>query len=379
MIATRVLVCSVAATCVLYLAACVAEKWSWIPEICTNGRDDDGDGAVDCYDPDCRGFHSCCRSCCDYNCVCDYGESSWCPDCLPCSLNGAPVHEYIVAEMIQPTTAAEARTLGADLDGDGDIDNKLGQINSLFPWAETINEGIASQIRNGTIILLARLAVDRWPSDDYVGVQLLPGDTDPTRDATEDNLTSTGHARVAPDADQTLVVCGELMAGYLATCPGTLEVPFVIFGVPVTLPLERAALVSEGIVDAYGWADVMIGGAISRDTMQTDLLPALIERWNEDILEDPGGSTWGFIRNSIDCACDDSIEGCENAVNGQGECECWSEDPTDGTAPLTVTEMMCNALLATALRPDVDTDGDMVPDLLSVGMKVNAVPVTIDD
>jgi hypothetical protein len=158
-----------------------------------------------------------------------------------------------------------------------------------------------------------------------------------------------------------------------------LEVPFVILGVPVTLPLERAELVSEGIADAHGWADVMIGGAISRDTLQNILLPALIQRWNEDILDDPGGSTWGFMRYSVDCGCDDSIEGCENVVNGQGECECWSEDPTDGTTPLTVTELMCNSLLATALRPDVDTDGDMVPDILSLGVKISAVPVTIDN
>ena len=36
-------------------------------------------------------------------------------------------------------------------------------------------------------------------------------------------------------------------------------------------------------------------------------------------------------------------------------------------------------LLATALRPDVDIDGDQIPDLLSVGIKFSAIPVTIDN
>jgi hypothetical protein len=35
--------------------------------------------------------------------------------------------------------------------------------------------------------------------------------------------------------------------------------------------------------------------------------------------------------------------------------------------------------MATALRPDVDLDGDLVPDHLSVGYRITGVPVIIDN
>ena len=42
--------------------------------------------------------------------------------------------------------------------------------------------------------------------------------------------------------------------------------------------------------------------------------------------------------------------------------------------------MQCNALLSSALSPDVDSDGDGEDDLLSLGLRVAAaVPVTIVD
>ena len=60
-------------------------------------------------------------------------------------------------------------------------------------------------------------------------------------------------------------------------------------------------------------------------------------------------------------------------MQGQGECDNTLDPPV-----ITETELRCNALLNSALAPDVDSDGDGEFDLLSLGFRIiSAVPVTI--
>ncbi len=70
------------------------------PEDCTNGIDDDGDGLVDCHDPDCAGFPTCagvevCGDCIDNDGdgLTDYDD----PDCC-----GAPTPLVVGRLMLQP-------------------------------------------------------------------------------------------------------------------------------------------------------------------------------------------------------------------------------------------------------------------------------------
>jgi hypothetical protein len=64
-------------------------------EICDNGIDDDGDGAVDCADSDCSGDPACQTGACNNDGVCDPGE-----DCLSCAndcagvTSGKPANRY---------------------------------------------------------------------------------------------------------------------------------------------------------------------------------------------------------------------------------------------------------------------------------------------
>jgi uncharacterized repeat protein (TIGR01451 family) len=68
---------------------------SGVPEICDNGIDDDGDGAVDCADSDCSGDPACQTGACNNDGVCDPGE-----DCLSCAndcagvTSGKPANRY---------------------------------------------------------------------------------------------------------------------------------------------------------------------------------------------------------------------------------------------------------------------------------------------
>ena len=316
---------------------------------------------------------------CNLNGECDSGEDClWCQDCcVVCSLSDGDEYDYIMDELYIPTNATEARSIGVDIDGDGDIDNKLGQIMSLIPADEDPNVAIAENIAEGDIIILGRLVVDAgFPAtDEAMAFQIFQGDTD-SGDATEDNLTGTGSALIDPSADRSLHLCGTITGNYLEAGPSQITITMSLAGINLDITLDRAQAISEGTVDADGWEDVMIGGGISQDTMVTNLLPAIVDWLNGDIRDDPDGSVWEFVRDSVDCACDNTIEGCEQVVNQEGECVCWTP-PDDPADPVSVTELMCNALLATALRPDVDIDGDQVPDLLSLGIRVSAISITI--
>lgn len=64
------------------------------PEQCTDGVDNDGDGLVDCADPDCSADPSCQVSTCNNNGICEAGEN--CNNCGDCAgvTGGRPSNRY---------------------------------------------------------------------------------------------------------------------------------------------------------------------------------------------------------------------------------------------------------------------------------------------
>ena len=292
-----------------------------------------------------------------------------------CSLTDGDNYDYIVTELVVPTNSSESKNIGVDLDGDGVIDNKLGQIIGTVAGNQTdVNASIQKAIDNGSFILFGRLVVNTWPTDTSVAAQLFPGSTD-SGDATEDNLTGSGCAVISPSADTNLHLCGTLTQGYLDAGPDDLQVSFTFGGQNLTVTLERASAKSEQPITENEWKDVQVGGGISKDSIDNELLPVLAQWLNDEVKKNPDGSIADFVKNSIDGQCSNNIEGCENVTPGQGECAEWDDNPDHDV--VTVTELKCNSTLASALKPDVDFDGDGEADHLSLGLKLSAVKVTI--
>ena len=50
-----------------------------------------------------------------------------------------------------------------------------------------------------------------------------------------------------------------------------------------------------GTVDASGWTEVMVGGGISRETMENELLPTLVDYLNDEIVNDPDDEAFGYF------------------------------------------------------------------------------------
>lgn len=310
---------------------------------------------------------------CNNDGVCDEGENVlWCADCeISCDLNEGQNYDYIVSELVLPSGSGDA--IGVDLDGDMTIDNKLGQIMGLIPESETSpNEAIAASIQNGDIIMLGRLVVSDWELDESMAVQIFQGDT---TDATEDNLTGSGEVPIDPSADRDIYLCGELVQGYVTAGPAQVVISLSFEDMVLDITLERAQVIAEEQpMTETDWTDVMIGGGISKEALDNELIPALVDWLNAETVADPEGGVGEFVLGSLDANCSSSVEGCESVVNEEGECAAW-----DGVSetPLSVTELRCSSVLATALKPDVDSDGDGENDLLSLGVMVSAISVTI--
>ncbi len=347
-------------------------------EICDSGLDDDGDGWTDCEDPDCADewFCNAVQPCNDDGICNTFEHPFWCDDCCPdARLNEGDVYEYILSEIIVPTTVEQSQEIGVDLNYDGKIDNGLSRLFIMFPTdtGDSLNNDVHEAMVNGDYIVLSRMYVSSWPSDEASAVQVFQGSS--TYDATEDNFTGEGTTHAHPNAERTKYLKGELQDGMLETCPGTIRFPFYLESVIMNLRLEKARFVSTGPLTEYGWEEVMIGGGLNRQTIDNNILPTMLVTLNRRALANPTSTLGNFVFTMMDAKCNTDIPGCEHVVNGEGECSPWSGDPND--PPLTITELKCNTFLQELLKPDIDSNGDGEKDLLSMGFKVKAIRISI--
>ncbi len=322
---------------------------------------------------------------CNYDGVCDPGEYRYsCEDCYyTCSGNTGYVHDVIVSEIFLPTSSIEEGENGIDLDGDGDMDNKLGQLINVLAANGLdldLNQLLNDEIATGRLLLLGRIR-DSEQSNAFENVGLYRGeiyDATPVFEG-DDSVT------FAPDADTNLFTCGEWIAPVLETSPSIFRISFPFPGVgelSLTLSSFQIRTVSDpdnvyfdtSAVTEAGWTDVMVGGGLSPDAVQRELIPFLTLYIANLMTRDASAAE--SLATTFDGNCVVSeIPGCEAVVSGEGECE---RDTSVDPPVITETEVRCNDLLTSALAPDVDTDGDGENDLLSMGFRISsAVPVTI--
>jgi hypothetical protein len=280
-------------------------------------------------------------------------------------------HTYVIDSVAVPTTAEQATSLGRDLDGDGTIDNQLGNILSAL--AETaggdldIQAAIDTSIDDGSILLLADIQSTALDNAANAGFAIYLGETatpDPCTDP-EDPTTCRQHLQgdgtFTLDGSTQGRVGGNIVGGRFSnSVPGELAIAISFQGAAVNLNLIQARAEVNGIA-AGEFGDSILAGAVPDEDIQGEVIPAVAEQVASIIAEDCG------------------------QPKGVGDCMCLAgetgetllgifDDNMDCQVPLE--EFRADTLITTLLRPDVDTDGDEEPDALSVGVGATGISGT---
>jgi hypothetical protein len=282
-------------------------------------------------------------------------------------------HTYVASSLNLPENAAEAMMLGLDIDEkpmDG-VDNQLGMvlgsIGTLAPDLD-LQASVDGEIAEGGIILLANVKTVDLANARGVGFYVYLG-TNPMPAACLDendtvcgrHLDGTGRFDIDPGGPTDAALAGRLMSGTFTGGPGNVVLQVSLGGgLPIDLPLQRAKASITGI-SATGWTSGKIGGAISQDDLNTNVVPAI-------------GNT---VRTSFDETCDVGGTppdcGCVEGETGETLRGLFDKPPTQDC---TISDAEVMAVVSGFLTPDIDLSGDGTPDALSLGIGVEAVAAT---
>ncbi|HRK96825.1 MAG TPA: hypothetical protein PK694_10935 [Rhodospirillales bacterium] len=285
-------------------------------------------------------------------------------------------HTFVAASLNLPENAAEAMMLGLDIDNkpnDG-VDNQLGMvlgsIGALAPDLD-LQTAVDEQVDQGEIILLANVKATDLTNASGVGFIVYLGDNpnpaacmDANDTVCRRHLAGGASFSIAAGSPTDASIAGRIVNGKFTGGPGTVNLQIALAGgQPIDLPLQRAKA-EVNAVSATGWMTGKIGGAISQDDINTNVIPAI-------------GNT---VRTSFDDTCDTNTQGgtmanmCNCQAGETGETLRGLFDKTPYDCNITDAEVM--AVVSGFLTPDIDLDGDGTNDALSLGIGVSAVAAT---
>lgn len=274
---------------------------------------------------------------------------------------------FVVSGLNLPENAAEAQELGLDIDGkandgkDNQLGQVLGSIGALAPDLD-LQTSVDGEIATGDIILLATIKAVDLVDAGGVGLYVYLGEnpnppacTDANDTVCGKHLTGTASFDVAEDTDASLA--GRLTNGNYTGGPGNVTLQVSLGGgLPISLPLQKARAQINGIT-AAGFTSGIIGGAISQEDIDSEVVPAIAET----------------VRSSFDETCDVGGTppdcGCVAGETGETLKGLFDKTPAD----CTITDEEVQAVVSGFLTPDIDLSGDGTNDALSLGIGVDAV------
>jgi hypothetical protein len=293
---------------------------------------------------------------------------------------GAYVH-FASDTINVPSTPAESTQFGLNIDGDsqGHVDNALGgllaalSMNGLDAQA-SLNESIAA----GKLVLLHSIRSDdaTLMADDSVGWRVYIGDKHETPAPPVFDGTDT--FTVDATSQQDSFVVGSLTAGQFNGGPGTVSIQISLAGSdPLRLDLIGARI--KATVTPTGVTTGVLGGAVTNDDIQNNILPAVVPLVNSAILTNDGVDGALVMCPANPCpptnvkgeavTCDTDRGLCLSA-SSKNVLNLLDADK-DGT--VTLAEIQSNSIVSSLLAPDVDMDKNGTKESLSVGIGFTTV------
>lgn len=270
-----------------------------------------------------------------------------------------PIKDFVVDNMYLPVTKTDAKKYGLDLNGDGKVDNALGDILAgvfqLVPGGYDFQYDLAIAINSGALLTLLRVQAKDYTNDPLAMIKLWSAKpesccTDPRElvqcQAQAKTTCFNGAYSFEPlPAAPLCMTAGPIQSGAFVFGPGLLKIQLTLMGSPVlTLTLKKGII--KGKIVNNQIIDGVIAGALPKQDVDNVIIPAVAKVLN-DLINDP----------SLDATYKEYV---------------LKLFDTDGDGILSITEVATNILVQSLVGGDVDVDYDNVKEL-SVGLGFTAV------
>ncbi len=282
---------------------------------------------------------------------------------LPDSGEPVPGHyHYVISRQVWPTSVNEARADAFDVDGNGQLDNELGQVMaSLVTQGFDVQTPTDQALARGATITLADLGADDLTTSQAATFTLYQGsDASPAPCSSPADTTCGHHLQgnasfsvTASPRDTPLD--GAIAAGQLTAGPGHLTVGLTVFGTSaITLLGARAKLTPT----AGGIMTGILGGAISITDRDGKIYPAMASAFATQIAHDCTA-----LQSPPQCGCTANSSGATLLMLLDANHDCV----------VTTMEIHDNSLMMNLFAPDVTVENQQA---ISIGFAFTAVDAT---
>ncbi len=296
-------------------------------------------------------------------------------------------YHFVMDSATVPANSAQARMDGLDLNGDGTVDNQLGDVlATLAGQGFKIQDTLTQAVNEGSIVLLGDYQAPDITMDTVTaGFQVLlgngasaptgapvPAPCNGSADTTcRLQFAGNGMFTVAADSPTDASLGGKTINGTFNGGPGTISLQIALGSTaPIELDLIGARAQLSGL-SATGITSGILAGALSQDDLNNKVIPAIHDQLEPLIQRDccglatsPGGATCNAAATP---AC-----GCTAGSTGAQIISLFDTAiPKD--CAVSIMEITTNGFIESLLAPDVTIGGVMA---LSLGVKVTAVGAT---
>jgi hypothetical protein len=279
------------------------------------------------------------------------------PSMAPCVGKACKVHlKYVTDTMTVPISAAEARAVGFDLDGDGVADNALGMFFSVMADQNLDFYGaLNSSIQSGHVVMLHSLVARALNQDAAATWRVYYG-----KPKASPVFDGTGRFAVDPAAPTSSKLIGPLTHRAFTSHRGTIPLRIAFASNQPVMELHLLAARIASTCTALRCTNGRLGGAIRKTEFNAEFYPALAALFASEI----GPS----CTESTPAECSDMAKNLLQIFDANHD------------YVITAQEMRDDSLIKAILAPDLDlfaANGkpghDGVADSISLGLGFTAV------
>lgn len=264
-------------------------------------------------------------------------------------------HGYVVNRLILPTSSGQATQVAFDVDGDGDVDNRVGQLFSLLAsQGVDVQSGADQAVDSGALVTLLSIQATSLKDAKGAKLRLFKG-----LSVAAPDLNGGGKFKVDKAAPKS-VLKATITKKVVATKPGTvrLTLPSLFPGLPVVrFDLRHAQVAAK--CTAERCSKGRIGGGISSAQIDAAVVPAI----------------GAIARAAIAADCTGTTE--DTCTEGSAGRTMMGIFDANDDGLVTDQEVRTNGLVQAMLAPDLDLDGDGTKDALSFGIGFSAANASI--